>query len=112
MRYRRSAGRREQNKKWVETMKLEEMELARARIDLMIDFLQKKVKDGANGHIAEDIARYQRWRDDLNVQIGLERIRRSTHRRRRRTGRRGQGENCCHKAHRVTASLLSASHYQ
>jgi len=93
-------------------MTLQEMELALARIDLMIDFLQKKVKDGANGHIAEDIARYQQWRDDLDIQIGLERIRRGTYRRRRRrTSLRGQGENCCYKTHRVTASTFSASHY-
>jgi hypothetical protein len=54
-------------------MKLEEMELALARIDVMIGFLKKRMNDGTNCHVAEDIARYQQWRDDLDVQISLER---------------------------------------
>jgi len=62
-------------------MTLEEMELAVARIDAMIDFLKKRMNDRPHCHVADDIARYQRWRDDLDVQIGLERIRRATDRR-------------------------------
>jgi hypothetical protein len=60
-------------------MKLEEMELAQARIDVMIGFLKKRMNDGTDRHVAEDIARYQQWRDDLDVQISLERIRRGTY---------------------------------
>jgi hypothetical protein len=62
-------------------MTLEEMELAAARIDAMIDFLKKRMNDKTNCHVAEDIARYQQWRDELDVRIGLERIRRATDRR-------------------------------
>jgi hypothetical protein len=61
-------------------MTLEEMELALARIDVMIGVLKKKVKEGTNNpQAAEDMARYQQWRDDLDVQIRVERIRRSTY---------------------------------
>jgi hypothetical protein len=62
-------------------MTLEEMELALARIDVMIRFLKKRMSDGTNCHVAEDISRYQQWRDDLDVRIGLERIKRATDRR-------------------------------
>jgi hypothetical protein len=62
-------------------MTLEEMELALARIDVMIRFLKKRMSDGTNCRVAEDITRYQQWRDDLDVRIGLERIKRSTDRR-------------------------------
>jgi hypothetical protein len=57
-------------------MKLEEMELALARINVMIGSLKKRMNDGTNCHVAEDIARYQQWRDDLDVQVGLARIKR------------------------------------
>jgi hypothetical protein len=58
-------------------MKIEEMELAIARIDLMIGFLKKQIQEGTNNpQAAADIARYQQWRDDLEVQISLERIKR------------------------------------
>jgi hypothetical protein len=92
-------------------MTLQEMELALTRIDLMIDFLQKKMKDGANGKIAEDIARYQGWRDDLDIQIGLERIRRGNYRRRRRRATQGGQRTRIEQIHRATASLFSASPY-
>jgi hypothetical protein len=65
-------------------MKLGEMELALARIDVMIGFLKKRMNDGTDRHVAEDIARYQQWRDDLDVQIGLARIKRGNYRRRTR----------------------------
>ena len=60
--------------KRVETMKLEEMELALARFDAMIGILKKQVKDGTNLQAAEDMARLQQWRDDLDIQIKVERI--------------------------------------
>jgi hypothetical protein len=63
-------------------MKLGEMELALARIDVMISFLKKRMNDGTNSHVAEDIALYQQWRDALDVQIGLKRIKRGKYRRR------------------------------
>jgi hypothetical protein len=65
-------------------MKLGEMELALARIDVMIDFLKKRMNNGTDRHVAEDIARYQQWRDDLDVQISLARIKRGKYRRRAR----------------------------
>jgi hypothetical protein len=65
-------------------MTLAEMELALARIDVMIGFLKNRMNDGTNCDVAEDIARYQEWRRDLDVQIGLERIKHSTDRRRTR----------------------------
>jgi hypothetical protein len=65
-------------------MTLAEMELALARIDVMIGFLRNRMNDGTKCDVAEDIARYQEWRDDLDVQIGLERIKHSTDRRRTR----------------------------
>jgi hypothetical protein len=52
-------------------MKLEQMELAQARIDVMIGFLQRRVTEGA--HRQEDIAGFQQWRNELDVQTGLER---------------------------------------
>jgi hypothetical protein len=67
-----------------EQLTLEEMELAQARLDLMIRFLQRRLTEGANRQTAEDIARYQQWHNDLDVEIGLERIRRGTFRRRGR----------------------------
>jgi hypothetical protein len=55
------------------------MELALARIDAMIGVLKNKVKEGTNPQAAEDMARYQQWRDDLDVQIRVERIKRATY---------------------------------
>jgi hypothetical protein len=63
-------------------VKLAEMELALARIDVMIGFLRKRMSDGKGRHVAEDIALYQQWRDALDVQIGLKRIKRGKYRRR------------------------------
>jgi hypothetical protein len=63
-------------------MTLAEMELALARIDVMIDFLKNRMSDGTNCDVAKDMARYQQWRDDLDAQIGLERVKRGTDRRR------------------------------
>jgi hypothetical protein len=61
-------------------MTLEEMEVAIARIDLMIALLRKQLQEGTDvRRVAADLARYQRWRDDLDVQISLERIRRGTY---------------------------------
>jgi hypothetical protein len=61
-------------------MTLEEMEVAIGRIDLMIALLRKQLQEGTNARrVAADIARYQRWRDDLDVQISLERTRRETY---------------------------------
>lgn len=60
-------------------MTLEEMELALARFDAMIGILKKQVKDGTSLQAAEDMARYQQWRDDLDVQIRVERIKQSTY---------------------------------
>jgi hypothetical protein len=66
-------------------MTLEQMELARARIDMIIDFLRNRTTERTDRKVPADIARYQEWRDDLDVQVGLERIRRNTdHRRKRR----------------------------
>lgn len=66
-------------------MTLEEMELARARIDVMIGLLKNRTTDRTDRKVAADIARYQEWRDDLDAQIGLKRIRQNTdHRRKRR----------------------------
>ena len=63
-----------------EAMTLEEMELALAKIDAMIGLLKKKLEAGANHQAAEDMARYQQWRDDLDVQIRVERIKRDAYR--------------------------------
>jgi hypothetical protein len=77
--------RRTMSKKTEEPMTLEQMELARARIDVMIGFLKNRTTERTDRKVAADIAQYQDWRDDLDVQIGLERIRLNTdHRRRRR----------------------------
>jgi hypothetical protein len=54
-------------------MKLEEMELELARFDAIIG---KPPKAAAN------LARFQRLRDDLDVQIGLKRIRLGAYQRR------------------------------
>jgi hypothetical protein len=71
--------------KRAEPMTLEQMELARERIDVMIGFLKSRTTERTDPEAAADIARFQQWRDDLDVQIGLERIRRNTdHRRKRR----------------------------
>jgi inorganic pyrophosphatase/exopolyphosphatase len=66
-------------------MTLAEMELALARIDAMIGFLKNRTTERTDRKVAADIARYQEWRDDLDVQIGLERIKHSTDRRRTRS---------------------------
>jgi hypothetical protein len=66
-------------------MTLEEMEVAIGRIDLLIALLRKQLQEGTDARqAAADIARYQRWRDDLDVQISLKRIRRGTYRSRTR----------------------------
>jgi hypothetical protein len=58
-------------------MKLEEMELALARFDALLSFLRKQLKAGTNPRAVKDIARYQRLRNDLDVQISLERNKRT-----------------------------------
>jgi hypothetical protein len=63
------------------TTTLEEMEFALARIDLMLGMLKRQVEQGTNAHA--DMARYQEWRDDLDVEIALEQIKLGTYRRRR-----------------------------
>jgi hypothetical protein len=69
------------NSKDRETLKLKEMELALARFDAMISFLKKRVEEGsASPTIIARLARLQQLRDDLDVQIRVERIRRETHR--------------------------------
>lgn len=58
-------------------MGLEEMELALANYDAMIRILEKQKKEGTNPQATtEVIAQFQQWRDDLDVRIGLERMRR------------------------------------
>jgi hypothetical protein len=62
-------------------MTLNELELALARFDTMIRILEQQMKEGTNPQATpEAIAQFQQWRDDLDVRIGLERIKRSTYR--------------------------------
>jgi hypothetical protein len=78
-------ARTNEQTKMGEPMTLAEMELALARIDVMIGFLKGRATERTNPKITEEIVRYQQWRDDLDLQIGLERIRRNTdHRRKHR----------------------------
>jgi hypothetical protein len=67
-------------------MTLEEMEGTLARLDVMLGMLKRQLYKGIADPRAtpQAIARYQRLRDELNVQIGLERIRRWTYRPRAR----------------------------
>ena len=62
------------------TTTLEELEFALARIDLVIGLLKRQVERGTNPRAAEDMARYQEWRDDLDVEIALEQIKQGTYR--------------------------------
>jgi hypothetical protein len=57
---------------------LEEMELALVRLDAMPGILKRQVVEGTNAQVAEDMARYQEWRDDLDVEIALERMKQGT----------------------------------
>jgi hypothetical protein len=59
-------------------MTIEEMEFALWRIDVMLGLLKRSVKRGTNPQAAEEITRLQRWRDDLDVEISLEKIRQGT----------------------------------
>jgi hypothetical protein len=59
-------------------MTFEEMEFALWRIDVMLGLLKRSVERGTDPQAAEDMTRLQQWRDDLDVQIGLERIKRGT----------------------------------
>jgi hypothetical protein len=70
-------------------MTLEEMELAQARLNLMIDFLKSRTIERTDPKVAADIATYQRWHDDLDAQIGLERVRRGSYQRRTRRPHEG-----------------------
>jgi hypothetical protein len=71
--------------KWRKPMTLEEIELARARIDVMIGLLKNRTTERTDRKVAADISRYQEWRDDLDAQIGLKRIsQNANHRRKRR----------------------------
>ena len=66
-------------------MKLEEMEKALENYDAMIRILKKQMKEGTNPQATpEVIAQLQQWRDDLDAQIGLKRIRHATNGRPRR----------------------------
>jgi hypothetical protein len=64
--------------------KIGRAELALARFDALIGILQKQVEKGtATPEIITRLDRLQQLRDDLDVQIGLERINRGTYLRRR-----------------------------
>ena len=65
-------------------MTLGVMSLALERIDAMLGLLKSQAEKGVNTQAAEDIARYQQSRDDLDVQIRVERIKQSTYRGRTR----------------------------
>jgi hypothetical protein len=58
-------------------MTIEELEFALWRIDVMLGLLKRSVERGANAQAAADLHRLQRWRDDLDTEINLERIRRA-----------------------------------
>jgi hypothetical protein len=62
-------------------MTLDEMERTLARLDEMLGTLKRQLYKGIADPRAtpQAIARYQRLRDELDVQIGLERIRRGTY---------------------------------
>jgi hypothetical protein len=60
-------------------MMLDEMELAHARFDMMIRILKEQMKNGTNPQATpEVIALFQEWRDELDIRIELERIKRGT----------------------------------
>jgi hypothetical protein len=62
-------------------MTLEEMERTLAQLDVMLGTLKRRLYKGFADPRAtpQAIARYQRLRDEFDVQIGLERIKRGTH---------------------------------
>jgi hypothetical protein len=61
------------------SIKLEQMELALARFDTLIRILDNQVNEGsATPKIIARLGRLQQLRDNLEVQIGLERIKRGT----------------------------------
>jgi hypothetical protein len=68
------------------TMTLDEMERTLARLDVMLGTLKRQLYKGIADPRAtpQAIARYQRLRDELHVQIGLERIKRATYQSRAR----------------------------
>jgi hypothetical protein len=60
-------------------MTIEELEVALERIDVVLGLLKSEVGKGTKPQDAEDMTLLQRWRDDLDVEISLERLRRITH---------------------------------
>jgi hypothetical protein len=60
-------------------MTIEEMEFALWRMDVMLGLLKRSVERGTDPEAAEDMARLQQWRDDLDVEISLEKIRQGTY---------------------------------
>jgi hypothetical protein len=65
----------------VSLMTLAAMERTLSRLDTMIDMLTKRMNDGTADPqaIRQAITRYRQRRDDLDVEISLERIRRGTY---------------------------------
>jgi len=53
-------------------MTIEELEVALARVDVALGLLKREIG-------TEHMTLLQRWRDDLDVEISLERLRRITH---------------------------------
>jgi hypothetical protein len=60
-------------------MSVEELEAALARIDAMLGLLKAQLERGPNPRAAADMDRLQRWRDDLDIEINLERIKQGTY---------------------------------
>jgi outer membrane protein TolC len=56
--------------------RLKAIELAIANYNAMIRTLKKQMQEGAANSWAfhQALVRYQRWREDLDVQLGLERV--------------------------------------
>jgi hypothetical protein len=56
--------------------RLKAIELAIANYNAMIRILKKQMQEGTANSWAfrQALARYQRWREDLDVQLGLERV--------------------------------------
>jgi hypothetical protein len=87
-------------------MTIEELEVALARIDVMLGLLKREIGQGTNPQDAEDMTLLLRWRDDLDVEISLERLRQDTNT--YRSPRRPSAQSWAAKSSNSTASPFCA----
>jgi hypothetical protein len=71
--------------------RLKQMELAIATYNAVIRILKNQMKEGAADATGQAIAQYQEWRDNLDVEIALERIKQGSSPQRPRRKKRING---------------------